>query len=92
MWPQALIMVSGAVLILCGVIAIMSQLIAETNYGQPRESAGTIRQQQQSITVSPGSLQASTRFVGIELVLIGALLEIVGYVSTVPWRNPPQSN
>lgn len=81
-WPQALIMGSGLLLILLGLFATGFQMWAESmlvpTNGQPVS---------QRILVSPKELGASTRFVGLELVLVGALLEIVGYVATRPWRS-----
>ena len=83
-WPQALIMISGAILLALGVVAIGVQLFSEI-----ATHPNTVSQ---AIKVAPGSLEASTRFVGLELVLVGALLEIVGYLATTPWKVPPQSN
>jgi hypothetical protein len=80
-WPQAIMMISGAALIFLGVVAIGFQLSMEFFDGH--QLARAVGQQQQSITVSPKSLQASTRFVGLELILVGALLEIVGYLATL---------
>jgi hypothetical protein len=81
-WPQATIMFSGLALIVVGILAIGVQLTAEFMVGAPR-----VVQQQQQIVVSPNQLDASTRFVGLELVVIGALLQIVGYVATLPWKG-----
>ncbi|MEA2839320.1 MAG: hypothetical protein QOF41_650 [Methylobacteriaceae bacterium] len=86
-WPQALIMGSGLLLILLGIAAIALQLwteiLAGPNTGQPIS---------QKIVVSPNELGASTRFVGLELILVGALLEIVGYISTWPWRSEEKAS
>jgi hypothetical protein len=88
-WPQALIMISGLLLIVLGLLATGAQLGVEL-LGPPTSSQQV--QQSQQIIVSPNQLDASTRFVGLELVLVGALLEIVGYVGTRPWKDdPPQS-
>ncbi|TCL76165.1 hypothetical protein [Rhizobium sp. BK251] len=80
-WPQALIMMTGLMLVVLGVLAIGAQLLNEFYY--PLDYAP----QRQEMIVSPDELQAGTRFVGIELILVGALLEIVGYLATSPWRG-----
>jgi hypothetical protein len=80
-WPQATIMFSGLALIIVGILAIGMQLTEETMNGASQAV------QQQQIVVSPSQLNASTRFVGLELVVIGALLQIVGYVTTLPWKG-----
>jgi uncharacterized membrane protein len=80
LWPQALIMGTGLVLVLLGILGIGAQLFVEfTHPGQ--------MQQQQQIQVSASQLSASTRFVGLELIVVGALLEIVGFFGTRPWRQ-----
>jgi len=80
-------MSSGVLLIVVGVAAIGTQLGME--FLHPSISPPISVSQQ--INVSPNQLSASTHFVGLELVLIGALLEIVGYVSAKPWKELPQS-
>jgi hypothetical protein len=74
---------TGLVLILLGIFGIGAQLFVEFSH------PGQIQQQQQ-IQVSASQLSASTRFVGLELIVVGALLEIVGYFGTRPWRQPDE--
>ncbi len=82
MRPQMLIMSSGALLILCGIAMVAYQGYSEITSQQ----SGV--QQQQSASVAPGQISVTTRFPGIELVAIGALLQIVGYLGTQPWKGP----
>ncbi len=84
-WPQAILVYTGLALIVIGVAAIGLQLSVEllghaaaVQPGQPPS---------QHLTVSPSQLEAATRFVGLELVLVGALLQIVGCLSTKPWKG-----
>jgi hypothetical protein len=87
-WPQALIMASGLLLIVIGVLAIGAQMLTEL---QP-QTQHALSPPPQTVAVSRDQLTASTRFVGLELVLVGALLEIVGYVATLPWRSPEKAS
>jgi hypothetical protein len=81
-WPQATIMFTGVALIALGILATGLQLAFEITSGSLPSGPPS-----QSITVSPNNLQAGTRFVGLELVIVGALLEIVGYLATKPWKG-----
>jgi len=80
-WPQATIMFTGAALIGLGILAIGLQLVVEIMDGALSRAPTS-----QSIAVSPNNLAAGTRFVGLELIIVGALLEIVGYLATKPWK------
>ncbi|KGT79694.1 hypothetical protein JEY40_33680 [Bradyrhizobium japonicum] len=73
-------MFTGLALIILGVLATGAQLTAE--FITPGESPRAM----QSIVVSPNRLEAGTRFVGLELIIVGALLQIVGFLSTRPWK------
>jgi hypothetical protein len=44
------------------------------------------------MSAQPTNFTVTTRFPGIELIIMGALLEIVGYVGTRPWKDPEASN
>jgi hypothetical protein len=91
MRPQMLIMSSGALLILCGVAMVAYQGYSEIT---SQQSGVQEQQQQQSASIAPGQISVKTRFPGIELVAIGALLQIVGYLGTQPWKgsSPPQGD
>jgi hypothetical protein len=83
-WPQATIMITGALLILLGVVAVGVQIFSE--FG----GASIVPQQSQQMHASTTDFQVTTRFPGIELVIIGAVLEIVGYLGTRPWSGIPK--
>jgi hypothetical protein len=85
-WPQMLIMVSGALLILVGVIAVCLQSYRETN--TPNLTAGLT----QELKAAPTSFQVTTRFPGIELIIIGAVLELAGYFGSRPWSGSQNPN
>jgi hypothetical protein len=84
-WPQTLIMFSGMALIILGLIGITAQFIIESKFMLTPLPLS-------NVNVGTQQLSASTHYVGLELVLVGALLEIVGYLAATPWREPPQSN
>jgi hypothetical protein len=86
MRPQMLIMSSGALLILCGIA-----MVAYQGYSEITSQQSGFQQQQQTASVAPGQISVTTRFPGIELIAIGALLQIVGYLGTQPWKGrlPP---
>jgi hypothetical protein len=88
-WPQALIMISGATLILVGIIAVCFQSYSEIMAA----AGGTVEiQQPQQLSAQPTNFSVTTRFPGMELIIIGALLEIVGYVGTRPWKDAGIAN
>ena len=84
--PQSIIMLSGVVLIVFGLTAIGFQMIADWRKpaGTPPQAIGL----SQSLTASSSQFQVTTHYVGMELVVIGAVLEIVGYLGLGPWRKP----
>jgi hypothetical protein len=45
----------------------------------------------QLLRAQPSELDITTRFPGLEFVVIGALLEMVGYLGNRPWKDPPQT-
>jgi hypothetical protein len=81
-WPQTIIMLSGAFLIFIGVVALCAQLYAELNTTDPIGADAP-----NEIRLMASEVRATTRFAGIELVGIGALLQIIGYLGTRPWKN-----
>jgi uncharacterized membrane protein len=81
-WPQLVIMISGAVLMLVSIILIAVQFSHELT--QPEFAPRT-----RSLEAAPyeGALKLTTNYVGLVVIALGALLEIVGYVATLPWRE-----
>jgi uncharacterized membrane protein HdeD (DUF308 family) len=87
--PQSIIMLSGVVLIVFGLTAIGFQMIADWRKpAGPPQAVGL----SQSLTASSSQFQVSTHYVGMELVVVGAVLEIVGYLGLGPWRKPDERN
>ena len=81
-WPQTIIMLSGTFLIFIGVVVLCAQLYAELN---PTDPIGT--EAPNEIRLMASDIRATTRFAGIELVGIGAMLQIIGYLGTRPWKK-----
>ena len=84
-WPQVAIMASGAILVLFGILAVCAQLfigpIAQTSSSPDRQL------QDQKANASPGGTSATSRFSGVELAAVGAVLLIVGYLGAAPWKE-----
>jgi hypothetical protein len=83
--PQAVIMISGTLLIVVGIIAVCFQMYSEMTpqgrlTGQPPS---------QVLGATPNEFHITTRFPGLELIVIGAVLQIVGYLGTSPWKESP---
>jgi hypothetical protein len=83
-WPQAIMMISGAALITVGVLFIGAQLVLEFTRSPP-VAASVPTPPSQRIIVSSSQVDATTRFVGLELVIVGAVLQVIGFVSARPW-------
>jgi hypothetical protein len=85
-WPQVVIMASGAILILLGILAVCAQLyigpVAETSSSPDRQP-----QADQKANASAGGTGATSRFAGVDLAAIGAVLLIVGYLGAAPWKD-----
>jgi hydrogenase/urease accessory protein HupE len=90
-WPQAIIMVSGAALIAVGVLFTGAQLALEFMRGPPIANSASATPSQR-IVVSSSQVDATTRFVGLELVIVGTVLQVIGYVSTRPWTSNKDGN
>lgn len=79
--PQLIIMLSGAALMVVGVVLVIVQLTHELN---TPGFAGSSR----SLETTPtGGIKLSTTYVGLVILAIGAALEIVGYVASRPWSR-----
>jgi hypothetical protein len=83
-WPQAIILISGAILILIGIIAVCLQSYHEV-------MAGPVTQTNDLSVWLNTRLKVTTRFPGIEMIVIGSFLEIVGYLGARPWRGREHS-
>lgn len=84
--PQLIIMLSGAVLIGAGLLFIWNQVEHERRAA--RLASMPVDPQAQHILVNPDKgVELSTRFVGLEIVIVGAVLEIVGFLGLKPWTE-----
>lgn len=82
--PQVIIMWSGVVLIALGVILISVQMvlqIAVPAFEAPSRSLG--------LEGLGAKASVQTTYVGLVLVVVGAFLEIVGYVGARPRLDHP---
>jgi energy-converting hydrogenase Eha subunit E len=79
--PQLIIMLSGAALIVVGVILVILQLNHELALSSFNPSSRALQ------TSPTGGLQLATTYVGLIVLAIGATLEIVGFVAASPWRS-----
>lgn len=86
--PQRLIMLSGLLLIGFGLVAIASQVIYEFLHPPTVFPDGSVQSRvTQTLKLSPSQLLAETRFVGIELVAFGVMLQMVGFIGARPWAR-----
>lgn len=80
--PQLIIIVSGAVLMLTGIVLVAIEM--RIQQGQPVEKRAT-----RSFNVSgPFKTKASlkTTYAGLVMILLGVAMEVVGYLATAPWK------
>lgn len=78
---QVIIMLSGAALIVVGVVLVVLQF-------QHQLSMPDFVPRTRSVRVQPtGAFDIKATHAGLVLVAIGAFLEAVGYMATVPWRK-----
>jgi uncharacterized membrane protein len=88
--PQLIIMLSGAALIVVGVVLVALQLHNEAQAVHMASQPFDPREQR--ILVDPGKgVDLTTRFVGLEIIIVGAALEIAGFLGLKPWRAKPDS-
>jgi uncharacterized membrane protein len=83
---QLIIMTSGAVLIVVGIGLIIPQFYIEMSIYAQIKSIGP-----SGFDASRG-LHISTSYVGVMVLGLGAVLEIIGYISVVPWKENKNSN
>ncbi len=83
-WSQLTIMLSGSFLIVFGVVLIIAQAMegaADQLQGVPGASKPLqLNEFQQQMTASKDGFTAVTHYVGVELVIVGAVLQMVGFV------------
>lgn len=84
MLPQLIVMGSGAVLILAGIAAVFLQVWAEW----PLVTLEACATMEACLT----RVKVMTRYPGIGLIAIGAMLEIAGYYFSRPRKAPKRSS
>jgi hypothetical protein len=86
LWPLVTIMISGAFLILIGILFVHGQMNAEM--AMAKSMMGALAEHpSQSFQARLPDFEVTTRFPGVELVAIGAMLQIVGYLGGRPWTS-----
>jgi hypothetical protein len=65
-------------------------MVGSQGYSEIRSPAtNEVQQQQQATIATSGQISVKTRFPGIELIAIGAVLQIVGFLGAQPWKGRP---
>lgn len=80
---QLVVVISGAALIVLGAILVVVQMILQNRYPKAKHAS-------RSLDVSgPFKIKAAlkTTYVGLLMILLGIVLELVGYLATAPWKN-----
>lgn len=86
--PQLIIMLSGAALMIVGVVLVAYQVLDERHAA--RMASMPVDPNSQHMLVDPSKgVDLSTRFVGLEIIVIGAVLEIAGFLGLRPWKASP---
>jgi hypothetical protein len=78
-WPQVLIMATGAALVLTGIILVIVQ--KPPPYG---------RLPQTNVLTASGlgaNFRVTTERPGLSLIVVGAILLCVGFLATLPWKG-----
>jgi hypothetical protein len=75
-WSQTTIMLSGTLLIMCGLGLVIFQVLQD----QPVVTPPTVMSQ--SLSASTTGFITTTHYVGLELVIVGAVLQIAGLVAS----------
>ena len=81
-WPQMTIMFSGVFLIVVGVALVVVQMWLEV-------TAPEIKFAPRGLAMEGAGAKASvnTTYVGLVLAVLGAFLEMVGYLAARPWKK-----
>lgn len=77
--PQLIIMLSGAVLLMVGVVLVSIQFGHEMMAGIPASP--------RALKGGKEGAELTTTYIGLMVTAIGAFLETVGYLATLPWRS-----
>jgi uncharacterized membrane protein len=86
---QHIITWSGAFLILVGVALVIAQMFIQVNKPETHSEFAS-----RSLNLqAPGAKAAvQTTYVGLVMIVVGAGLEVVGFVSARPWRQKPNAD
>jgi uncharacterized membrane protein len=80
--PQLIVIVSGAVLMLTGIVLVVIEMRIQMN------SPGTKRITRSFNVSGPFKTKATlkTTYAGLVMILLGAVMEVVAYLATAPWK------
>ena len=83
-WSQTTIMLSGTLLILCGMGLVIFQVV--------HDQLGTTAPafMSQSLSASTKGFVTTTHYVGLELVIVGAVLQIAGLIASKGGDKPKE--
>lgn len=88
--PQLIIMLSGAALIVAGLVFVGLQFFNEAHAAAV--ASRPVDPMSQHVAIEPGKgVDLTTRFVGLEIIVVGAVLEIAGFLGLKPWSAKPDS-
>lgn len=79
--PQLILLISGTTLIVVGIGLVIAQVFIQVDAPEvtfPTRSLG--------IDAPSASATVETTYVGLVIIVIGAVLEIVAYVGGRPWK------
>jgi len=80
--PQLIIIVSGAVLIVAGIVLVTFQMVVQLKRPKAKFASRSVD------LGGPFKTKAAlkTTYAGLVMILLGVVMEIVGYLATAPWR------
>jgi hypothetical protein len=86
--PQAILLWSGVILIVVGISGVIVQeILGPPPWNVPPRSDAALTRMANQLSASPQGFGVTTSYVGLELIIVGAVLEIAGYLGSVPWRR-----
>jgi hypothetical protein len=96
---QAVLAWTGVVLVVIGVTGIVLQVfLGEPPWFHFSEVVDSPQTPQEmtahlnEMAVSRTGIQLKTKFVGLELIVVGAVLQIVAFLGASPWHHSSNSN
>jgi hypothetical protein len=81
---QTVIMLSGAILIVGGLILIGAQFWIEVSLSA---DAPNFAKRGANLEAAGVTASVQTTYVGLVVLIVGAFLEVVGFIAARPWRG-----